>query len=64
MVLFKIIRRIKKHGLVGGGMSLGVDLGVFKAHANLRVSLPMDQDKMYLSITALVLAYMPPCFSP
>jgi hypothetical protein len=37
-------RKIRRHGLVEGSMSLGVGFEVTKAHIRHKVFLPTDQD--------------------
>jgi hypothetical protein len=44
VALFEKIRRIRRHSLVGGNVSLGVGFEVSKAHAKPRVSLPLDEN--------------------
>ena len=42
VALFEKIKRIRRCGLVGGSVSLGVGFEISKAHAKPRVSLLMD----------------------
>ena len=64
MALFARIRRIKRGGLVGGSVSLGMDFEISKAHTKTRVSLSLPTDQgvvfsycfnIYLYATMLIM---------
>lgn len=70
--------RIRRDGLVGGGMTLGVSFEVSKDHARLSFSssptlpplpsslppLPVDQDITLNHISRTMTAYILPCSPP